>query len=111
MVEFHPNAMSKIPVDQKRFRNFAIFSTLAFTATSFLIVTLLPPFESTPANLTVAASFVIVYFLVLVMLGKRTYDLAVLITIILVLLCMLIPSLRRAKEHSEKTKRSLVTPP
>ena len=97
--------------EQKRFGNFAIFSTLGFTAISFLVVTLLPPFESTPANLTVVAGFVILYFLVLVMLGKRTYDLAILITIILVLFCMLIPSLRRAKEHSEKTKRSLATPP
>ena len=102
--------MSEIPVDPKRFRNFAIFSTLAFAAISLLIVALLPPFNSTPANLTVAASFVMLYFLVLVMLGKRTYDLAVLITIILVLFCMLIPSLRRAKERSEKAKRSLVTP-
>ena len=95
---------------KKRTRNFAIFSTIAFAAASCLIVTLLPPFKTTQANLVVAAGFVLFYLLLISALGKRTYDPAILMTIILALFCLLIPSLRRAKERSEGTRRSFVTP-
>src|SRR5262245_51261316 len=95
---------------KKRTRNFAIFSTIAFAAISWLIVILLPPFKSTQANLAVAAGFAIFYLLLISVLGKRTYDPAILITIILLLFCLLIPTIRRAKEREERTRRSSVTP-
>ena len=101
-------AMSPAPT--RSFRNFAIFSAIAFTIISSLIVSLIPPFESTRANLTVAALFVVFYLLLIWALRKRIYDIPVLMLIILLLFCMFVPSLKRAKARDESTKQSLTTP-
>jgi len=101
-------AMSPAPTGS--FRNFAIFSAIAFTLISCLIVSLIPPFESTQANLTVAVLFVVFYVLLIWALHKRTYDIPVLMLIILLLFCMFVPSLKRAKTRDEKMKQSLTTP-
>ena len=98
------------PAPIRGFRSFAILSVIAFTVISWLIVSLMPPFESTRANLIVAFLFVVSYVLLIWVLRKRTYDIPVLMIIILLLFCMFIPSLRRAKARDERMKRSLRTP-
>jgi ABC-type transport system involved in multi-copper enzyme maturation permease subunit len=64
---------------RKEERHFAILSSLAFTAISCLIVALVTPFKSTQANVATAAGSVIFHVLLLLVLGKRTYDPAILI--------------------------------
>jgi uncharacterized membrane protein YfhO len=94
----------------KRARKYAFFSPLIFAVISSLVVTITAPFESTQANLGLVSIIVICYVLLLLMFGTRNLEVAILMTLILILLCMLIPTLRRAKERSDKAKHSLVVP-
>jgi len=84
---------------------------VAFSGVSLLIVTLMHPFAATAANVALAAVLIALYAFVLVcLLGKGTLDAGVLMTVILILLCLLIPSLKKAKERSDKTKHASLVP-
>jgi len=90
----------------RKARKNAIPLTLAFGAIFWVIVTISEPFRSSQANLALAIGLLVTYVLLLMLFGTRNIELGVMLTLFLVLLCMLIPALRRARERSERTKHA-----
>jgi len=90
----------------QRARKNAIPLTLAFGAIFWVIVTISEPFRSSQANLALAAGLLVTYILLLMLFGTRNIELGVMLTLFLVLLCMFMPALRRARERSERAKHA-----
>jgi len=90
----------------QRARKNAIPLTLAFGAIFWVIITVSEPFRSTQANLALAGGLLVTYVLLLMLFGTRNLELGIMLTLFLILLCMFIPALRRARERSEKGKHS-----
>ena len=90
----------------KRAGRYRVVSTLIVVAVSWLIVALMHPFDTPGANLAVVGGIIMLYLLSLLMFGTRNTEPAILLMLILVLFCILIPSLKRAKTRSQKAKHA-----
>jgi hypothetical protein len=90
----------------KRAGRYRVVSTLIVVAVSWLIVALMHPFDTPGANLAVVGGIIMLYLLSLLMFGTRNTEPAILLMLILVLFCLLIPSLKRAKTRSQKAKHA-----
>jgi hypothetical protein len=95
---------------RKRGGRYRVVSTLIFVGVSWLIVALLHPFNTSGANLAVVSGIILLYLLSLLTFGTRNTEPAILLMLILVLFCILIPSLKRAKTRSQKAKHAYIIP-
>jgi len=91
-------------------RRYAVLSSLAFALISWLIVTTMSPFASTGANLALAGGAVLFYILLLCLYGTRNVEAAIVMTLLLVLLCTLLPALKRARDKARKASHSSAIP-